>query len=52
MEAAGNFSAARLARAIALCAECEFSMRDGGTAGDAERLGELLVRLAMDRNDV
>lgn len=52
MEAAGNFSTERLARAIALCAECEFSMRDGGTAGDAERLGELLVRLAMDRNDV
>ena len=52
MEAAGSFSLPRLARSVALCADCEFAMRDGGAAGDAEMLGELLVRLAMDRNDV
>ncbi len=51
-EAAGSFSLPRLARSVALCAECEFAMRDGGAAGDAELLGELLVRLSMDRNDV
>lgn len=51
MEAAGSFSLARLSRAVKLCAECEFSMRDGGSAGDSERLSELLTRLALDRND-
>lgn len=51
MEAAGRFSAAQLSRAIELCAECEFSMRDGGLASDEERLAELLVRLAMVRSD-
>lgn len=51
VETAGGFSQARLARAIELCAQCEFSMRDGGSATDLERLSELLVRLAMDQNN-
>ena len=45
--AAGNFSRARLARAVELCAACEFGMRDGGPA-PAERMKELLVRLALE----
>lgn len=48
--AAASYSTARLARAVELCAACEFSMRDGGV-GDAEALRELLLRLAMDKND-
>lgn len=51
IEAANSFSLERLARAIQLCAECEFSMRNGGLTADEERLAELLVRLASDRND-
>lgn len=51
IEAANSFSLARLARAVQLCADCEFSMRNGGLATDEERLAELLARLAMDRND-
>lgn len=51
MDVAGSFSLSRLARAISLCAECDFSLRDGGNASENERLSELLTRLAMDRND-
>lgn len=43
-----SFSRKRLARAVKLCAECEFGMRDGGPA-PAERMKELILRLAMDR---
>lgn len=51
LQTANRYSLPRLSRAVALCAECEFSMRNGGLATDGERLGELLVRLAMDKND-
>lgn len=51
MDASQNFSLGRLARAVQACADCEFSMRNGGLATDEERLAELLARLAMDRND-
>lgn len=51
VQTANRYSLPRLSRAVTLCAECEFSMRNGGMATDSERLGELLVRLAMDRSD-
>lgn len=51
VEAANSFSLSRLARAVQLCADCEFAMRNGGATADEERLAELLVRLATDRND-
>lgn len=44
---AGRFSRKRLARAVELCAACEFGMRDGGPA-PAERMKELLVQLALE----
>lgn len=44
----GNFSAARLGRAVSLCAQCEYAMKD--TGGDPESLmKELLLHLALDR---
>ncbi len=43
-----SFSRARLARAVKLCAACEFAMRDGGP-DEAALLEELLMRLALDR---
>ena len=46
--ACGNFSRKRLARAVELCVECDFGMRDGGPA-PAERMKELILQLAMDR---
>ncbi len=52
IQAANRFSAERLARAVSLCADCELSMRDGGGRSDEDRLKELLVRLAMDENNV
>ncbi len=43
-----KFPAARLARAVSLCAKCDYAMKD--TGGEPEALmKELLVRLAMDR---
>ncbi len=43
-----NFSADRLARAVTLCAQCDYGMKD--TGGEPEALmKELILRLAMDR---
>ena len=46
--ACGNFSRARLARALESCVACDFGMRDGGP-DPSERMKELILRLAMDR---
>ena len=43
-----NFSRARLARAVEMCAACDFGMRDGGPA-PADQLKELVLRLALDK---
>ena len=50
VRASSNFSVKRLARAVSLCADCEFATRDGGAEAE-ERLKELILRLAMDEND-
>ena len=43
-----NFSQTRLARAVSLCAACDYAMKD--TGGEPEALmKELILRLAMDR---
>ena len=46
---ARSFRRDRLARAVRLCAECEFGMRDGGGPDEAALLEELVLRLALDR---
>lgn len=43
-----NFSRERLARAVRLCVECDFGMKDGGP-DPAERMKELILRLALDK---
>ena len=43
-----NFSRERLARAVRLCVECDFGMKDSGPAPE-ERMKELVMRLALDR---
>lgn len=43
-----SYSLDRLARAVRLCAACEFGMRDGGPAPE-ELMKELILRLAMDK---
>lgn len=43
-----SFSRERLARAIRLCVECDFGMKDGGPAPE-ERMKELILRLALDK---
>lgn len=43
-----SFSRERLARAVRLCVECDFGMKDGGPEPE-ERMKELLIRLALDR---
>lgn len=47
-DTARNFSRARLARAVRLCAECDFGMKSSGGPEPAEQMKELLLRLAMD----
>lgn len=51
LRSAALFSVPRLARAVSLCADCEFSMRDGSAVGEEDRLKELILRLAGDGND-
>ena len=51
IRAADRFPVRRLSRAVSLCADCEFAMRDGSAVGEQERLKELLVRLAVDGDD-
>ena len=47
-KACKNFTAERLARAVSLCAGCDYAMKD--TGGEPEALmKELLLRLAMDK---
>ncbi len=47
-QAAQRFSADRLARAVCMCARCDYAMKD--TGGDPETLmKELLLHLALDR---
>jgi DNA polymerase-3 subunit delta len=43
-----SYSLPRLARAVRLCVECDYGMKNGGPE-PAERMKELLLRLAMDR---
>ena len=43
-----NFGRDRLARAVRLCVECDFGMKDGGPAPE-ERMKELILKLALDR---
>ena len=48
LRACRRFSEARLARAVSLCAGCDYAMKD--TGGEPENLlRELLLRLALDR---
>lgn len=47
-QACRNFPADRLARAVSMCAQCDYAMKD--TGGEPEALmKELILRLAMDR---
>lgn len=46
-DASRNYSRARLARAVKLCAECDFGMKSSGPE-PAELMKELLLRLALD----
>ena len=43
-----NYSRVRLARAVRLCVECDFGMKDGGPEPE-ELMKELILRLALDR---
>ena len=43
-----NYSRQRLARAIRLCVECDFGMKDAGPAPE-ELMKELILRLALDK---
>lgn len=43
-----NFSRERLARAVRLCVECDFGMKDNGP-DEEELLKELILRLALDK---
>lgn len=42
-----NYSRARLARAVSLCAECDYGMKSSGPE-PAELMKELILRLALD----
>lgn len=44
----GHFSRRRLARAVRLCADCDYGMKSGGPE-PAELMKELVLRLAMDK---
>lgn len=44
-----NYSRARLARAVKLCAACDFGMKSSGGPAPEEQLKELILRLALDR---
>ena len=47
-KAGRNFSLERLARAVTMCAQCDYSMKD--TGGEPEALmKELILRLALDK---
>lgn len=46
---ARNFSRARLARAVRLCAECDFGMKSSGGPEPEEQMKELVLKLALDR---
>jgi DNA polymerase III delta subunit len=43
-----SYSLPRLSRAVRLCVECDYGMKNGGPE-PAERMKELVLRLAMDR---
>lgn len=45
---AANFSTERLARAVSMCAGCDYAMKDTG-GDDAILLKQLLLQLALDR---
>lgn len=44
-----SFSRARLARAVRLCAECDFGMKSSGGPEPEEQMKELVLKLALDR---
>lgn len=46
-EACRNYSRERLARAVRLCAECDYGMKSNGPE-PAEQMKELVLKLAMD----
>lgn len=46
---AQNFSRARLARAVRMCAACDFGMKSGGGPEPEDQMKELVLKLALDR---